>query len=174
MGRSVRIIAVLVAGLGAAACASAPARSSAAVPLEIPDPPPRAAIAPVPLPDVAQAERPVPRSPTAAAQDNPEAPPVRPAPPVPAVANPSAAPAGLRSAGPGAPSISVAHVREILSRASQKLDALNRGQLNAGRQVDYDNARRFLAQAEAAVKSNNLMLAQSSAEKAETLADGLR
>ena len=46
--------------------------------------------------------------------------------------------------------------------------------LNAGRRTDYDSARRFLTQAEAAVKDNNLLLAESSVEKAETLADGLR
>jgi hypothetical protein len=51
---------------------------------------------------------------------------------------------------------------------------INLGRLNADRRADYDSARRFLAQAEAAVKENNLLLAQSSAEKAATLADGLR
>jgi hypothetical protein len=65
-------------------------------------------------------------------------------------------------------------VREALVRAKQKLDALNRRQLNAGQRADYDSARRFLAQAEGAVKANNLLLAQSSVEKAETLADGLK
>ena len=37
-----------------------------------------------------------------------------------------------------------------------------------------DSARRFLAQADTAVKANNLLLAQSSVEKAEALANGLR
>ena len=46
--------------------------------------------------------------------------------------------------------------------------------LSAGKSADYDSARRFLAQAGDAVKANNLLLAQSSAEKAEALADGLR
>jgi hypothetical protein len=65
-------------------------------------------------------------------------------------------------------------VREVLTRTKQKLDSIDRRRLNAGRRADYDSARRFLAQAEAAVKVNNLMLADSSAEKAETLADGLK
>ena len=46
--------------------------------------------------------------------------------------------------------------------------------LNTGKRSDYDSARRFLSQAEAAVKDNNLLLAESSVEKAETLANGLR
>ena len=37
-----------------------------------------------------------------------------------------------------------------------------------------DSAQRFLTQAHEAVTANNLLLAESSAEKAETLADGLR
>ena len=55
-----------------------------------------------------------------------------------------------------------------------KAGPIDRRRLNAGRRADYDSARRFLAQAEDAVKENNLMLAESSVEKAETLADGLK
>jgi hypothetical protein len=65
-------------------------------------------------------------------------------------------------------------VRDRLVRTKQKLDTIDRRRLNAGQQTDYDSARRFLSQGEAAVKENNLLLAESSAEKAETLADGLR
>ena len=59
-------------------------------------------------------------------------------------------------------------------RTKQKLDSIDRRGLNAGKRVDYDSARRFLSQAEAAVNQNNLLLAESSGEKAETLADGLK
>lgn len=59
-------------------------------------------------------------------------------------------------------------------RTKQKLDAIDRRRLNAGRRGDYDSARRFLSQAEAAVKDNNLLLAESSVEKAETLANALK
>jgi hypothetical protein len=65
-------------------------------------------------------------------------------------------------------------VLELLSRTKRKLDAIDRRKLSAGQSADYDSAQRFLAQAGDAVKANNLLLAQSSAEKAETLADGLR
>jgi hypothetical protein len=65
-------------------------------------------------------------------------------------------------------------VRDRLVRARQKLDSIDQNRLNAGRRTDYDSARRFLSQAEEAVKENNLLLAESSVDKAETLADGLR
>ena len=80
----------------------------------------------------------------------------------------------LRPAGPAAQTTTAAQVSEVLRRTKQKLDAIDRRRLNAGKQADFDSARRFLEQAEGAVKANNLLLAQSSAEKAETLADGLR
>jgi hypothetical protein len=54
------------------------------------------------------------------------------------------------------------------------LDTIDRRRLNTGKRSDHDSARRFLSQAEAAVKDNNLLLAESSVEKAETLANGLR
>jgi hypothetical protein len=65
-------------------------------------------------------------------------------------------------------------VRDQLVRTKQKLDSIDHSRLNVGKRTDYDSARRFLSQAEAAVKENNLLLAESSVEKAETLADGLR
>jgi hypothetical protein len=59
-------------------------------------------------------------------------------------------------------------------RVAGKLDTFKRNQLSAGKQADYDAARGFLIQADAALKANNLMLAQHSAEKAEALANGLK
>jgi hypothetical protein len=83
-------------------------------------------------------------------------------------------PPELRPAASAGRTPTAAQVMESLNRTKQKLNAINPRQLNTGKRADYDSARRFLAQAEAAVKENNLMLAQSSAAKAETLADGLR
>jgi hypothetical protein len=65
-------------------------------------------------------------------------------------------------------------VLDALGRTKQKLNSIDRQRLNVGRRADHDSALRFLAQAEAAVNANNLMLAQSSVEKAEALADGLK
>jgi hypothetical protein len=176
---------VLGGALLVGACASNPARSSMNVPLDIPEPPPRVAMDPVPA-VVAEApaepERPpvTPAEKTAAPKTSPPvsaavSPP--PAAPAPAVTSPEPArpnpPPELRPAGTaGVPT--AAQVRDRVVRAKQKLDLINRGSLNAGKRTDYDSARRFLSQAEAAVNQNNLLLAESSVEKAETLADGLK
>jgi hypothetical protein len=177
---------VFVAGLALSACASNPARSSETVPLEIPKPPPRVAMDPVPAviaepppvaperPAATPASRPAgtPASPPAAAVTPPAA---QPPPPITPPEQPRVGPPPeLRPAGPAGRTPTAAQVRDRLVRTKQKLDSLDRGRLNAGKRTDYDSARRFLSQAEAAVKDNNLLLAESSVEKAETLADGLK
>lgn len=176
-----RLLVGIICGISASACATAQARSAAAVPLVIPEPPPRAAIEPSSSPP----ERP---SPPAVATPRPASPPASAQPPAPSPA-PASAPAAvgpqptapapptssvLRSGGAGVQSISAREVREIIDRTSTKLGALHRARLSAGKRADFDAARRFLSQAQEAAKDNNLMLAYYSAEKAETLADGLR
>jgi hypothetical protein len=83
-------------------------------------------------------------------------------------------PPELRPAGPVGRTLTATQVREQLVRTKQKLDSIDRRRLNPGKRADYDSARRFLSQADAAVTANNLLLAESSVGKAETLADGLR
>ena len=170
-----------------AGCASNPARTATAVPLAIPEPPPRVALDPVPAMDVPQTER-LPAVPATAPSVRPNAPPATSAtaasatpPPAtpPVVAGPAepprtTPPAELRPAGPAGLTATATQVQDSLVRTKKKLDAIDRRRLNAGKRADYDSARRFLEQAEGAVKANNLLLAQSSVEKAETLADGLR
>jgi hypothetical protein len=168
----------------ASACSANPARTSAAVPLLIPEPPPRVAMPPVPAAEPPAAPVPVPASrPTA---EIPQSTPPRTAVAAPAPAPPptpsvqaieparTAPPPDLLPAGPPGRTATASQVRDALTRTKQKLDSIDRRRLNSGRQADYDSARHFLSQAEAAVKVNNLMLAESSAEKAETLADGLK
>jgi len=176
--------AILVGLTWAGGCASNPTRTSNAVPLEIPDPPPRAAIDPVPAvaeappPEIPETTAPVtpaaaaptiPRVPAARVPGPPEGPPVAQTPePV------RTPPPELRPAGPAGKSLTSTQVRERLARTKQKLDSIDRRRLNSGKRADYDSARRFLQQANEAVTANNLLLAESSAEKAETLADGLK
>jgi len=83
-------------------------------------------------------------------------------------------PPELRPAGAAGRTPTAAQVRDRVVRTKQKLDSIDRSRLNAGKRTDYDSARRFLSQAEDAVRENNLLLAESSVEKAETLADGLK
>jgi len=154
-------------------------------PLEIPEPPPRVAMDPVPAviaePPPAEPERPAatPASkPAATPASAPAAAVAQPAVQPPPVITPPEPPRGpppeLRPAGPAGRTPTAAQVRDRLVRTRQKLDSIDRGRLNAGKRTDYDSARRFLLQADAAVKDNNLLLAESSVEKAETLADGLK
>lgn len=169
-------------------CASNPTRSSVVVPLQIPEPPPKPPILPVPAPEApperpaapVPAVRPAPAQPSGGPSAAGSAPaPVPPATSSAAVGPPEsvavAAPAPeLRPAGSAASALTGTQLRESLDRTKRKLDAIDRRRLNAGKRADYDSARRFLSQADSAAKANNLMLAQSSVEKAEALADGLR
>jgi len=177
----------IVAAAFVAACASNPARSSVAVPLEIPEPPPRVEMAPIPAVEAPLPERPVPAvvpparplpppSTAAAASTSPSSTGTAATAPGAALQDPArtSPPPELRPAGSAGRTPSAAQVRESLGRTKQKLDLMDRRRLNAGKLADYDSARRFLAQAESAVAANNLLLAQSSAEKAETLANGLK
>jgi hypothetical protein len=181
MWRVISVVGIVVAS----ACSSNPAGTAMAVPLEIPEPPPRVAMDPVPAAEPRAEAVPVPASrptveiPTNAPPRTAAAVPV-PAPPptqaVPVIEPTTRAtpPLDLLPAGPAGRKPTVTQVLDAVTRAKQKLNAIDRRRLNSGRRADYDSARRFLAQAEDAVKVNNLMLAESSAEKAETLADGLK
>ena len=177
---------VIGAFASAVGCASNPARSSMTVPLEIPEPPPRVSMAPVPAAELPAEPVPVPASRPTANLPAPSPPrsaataaaAATPATPPPVAATPEtpriAPPPDLLPAGPAGKTPTSGQVREMLSRTKQKLDQIDRRRLNTGKRADFDSARRFLAQAEAAMNANNLMLAESSAEKAETLANGLR
>jgi hypothetical protein len=82
-------------------------------------------------------------------------------------------PGDLRATGSGQ-AISADEVRRIIDRADRVLDGVDPRRLNSAGQVQHDTARRFITQAEAAVKVDNLMFAKYLAEKGETLANGLR
>jgi hypothetical protein len=179
-----RSLIVLIVAAGAAACASNPGKSAMAVPLEIPEPPPRvapdpvAAIAEAPPPQLPETTPPVtpaaapppPRVPAASRPDPSATAPVAQT-PEPARPNP---PPELRPAGPAGRGLAAPQVRDRIARTKQKLDAIDRRRLSAGKRADYDSAQRFLRQANDAVAGNNLLMAESSVEKAETLADGLK
>jgi hypothetical protein len=177
------VAALAMAAALAGGCASNPARASSVVPLNVPEPPAREPVAPVPVagapvpvtaapPPEATPTPPVGRTPQAPSASTPAA---ASAPPTtPAVTVPAAPPPDLRPAGPGPLTPTPARVVESLSRVKRKLESMDRQKLSAGKSADYDSAQRFLAQAGDAVKANNLLLAQSLAEKAEMLADGLR
>ena len=189
--RATRPVAALLA-FGCAACASNPASSSAVVPLDVPEPPPHVVSPPIVSTETPQA-RPAPSleaggthpettpassaAPSAANTASTGTSSTNPAavqPPTPSADRAQGVAAELRPAEAGAQTVSGTQIRAIIARVTARLDTFKRNQLSAGKQADYDAARGFLLQADAALKANNLMLAQHSAEKAETLASGMK
>ncbi len=189
----VLVQAVLLAAAAAvgSACASASAAGKPAESpgLNVPMPPPRV-IEPGPepppepvseLPAAPNAAPPATRPnrsresrpPTAEAKPN-DPKPVEPTQPDPApapVPQPPAQPPAQLSTPQTANSSSAAKtVRATLDRANTLLNGVNYGPLSNERKKAYDDAKRFIQQAEDALKQGNFVFAQAVAIKAETLA----
>jgi hypothetical protein len=179
MKRALLIVSLV---LPAAACASAQAVAPAPpVTLEVPPVPPRV-LAPLPSlepPDLAPVEplpekpapepprRPAPKPSTQApAQSKPETPPE--APPEPPPTTPATPP--LRPADAGDGPKAELEVRTILQRTEQLLQSIDYTRLSKDRQVNYDAAKNFMKQAQDSLHQNNVVLARSFADRAETYA----
>jgi hypothetical protein len=78
--------------------------------------------------------------------------------------------ATLQPALPAAPSEIERQIREQLSQAAKDLGRVNYGGLNADGKSQYDTAKRFIEQADQALKDKNLVFAKNLAEKAAGLA----
>lgn len=152
-----------------------------ATPLQVPPAPPRVIVPPepepVPLDPVpepeAAASRPARRSaprPDPKAAKPETAPPTAEAPPVPPVASPaeSLEPVLPTSAGEVERS-----VRQQLQRASNDLNRVDYGALSSDGKGQYDMAKRFIEQADEALRDRNLVFARKLAEKAAGIASVL-
>lgn len=64
-------------------------------------------------------------------------------------------------------------VREVLGRARRELGQVNAATLGSDARTQFETARRFIDQAEDALKARNYMFARYLADKAEALARGL-
>jgi hypothetical protein len=64
-------------------------------------------------------------------------------------------------------------VLATLTRATNELNRIDYRVLNADARIQYDTAKRFVRQAEEAVKTKNLVFAKNLADKAATIADQL-
>jgi len=163
------------------ACASAQAKGAAAgPPLDVPAPPSR-----VVEPIVAEAPPPLPLP-----EDPRPAPvrPVRPAAPAPAAARPEVArpdattveapkadeppkpPTTLQTTTAAAEGEVERGIRATLTRATADLARINYRALNAEAKTQYDTARRFIQQADEAIRQKNLVLAKNLADKAAGIA----
>lgn len=174
------------------ACASAQAKGTDALALDVPPPPPHVVeIAAEPLEPVGEIPNPNTPAPTRpgrpAAREaapkpdtskpepktdvpatTPAAPPETPAPVAPPPPNPQ-----LLTPQTSDTSGAAKNVRNTIDRAAKTLATVNRGPLSNERKKAFDDAKLSLQQAEEALKQGNIVFAQAMATKAETLAQGI-
>jgi len=154
-------------------------------PLDVPAPPPRIVVPlqaeappaePIPAPEEPRRPpTPVPARPrpttAAPAPTTVETPPVTQEPPKPA----STPPATALQTTPAAEQGEVERaIRATMIRASADLKRVDYRALNANARTQYDTAKRFIQQAEDAIRMKNLPFAKNLADKAAALAAQLR
>jgi outer membrane biosynthesis protein TonB len=168
----------------ASACASAHAKAVPEAPaLDMPAPPPRVVDAteveppqPATLPDEPARHTPPQSSrrppPPRSDASRPSEPPPSTAPveaPKPA-AEPPKPPPALQTTPTDVAEKEEQQIRTLLGRANVDLSRVDYQRLNADARTQYETAKRFVTQAEDALRTKNLVLARSVADKAATLA----
>jgi hypothetical protein len=167
-------LVLLTATLGACAV-KAQVRPEVEVPLlSPPPPPPRVVVAyaepepppePVPeatVPTVSPVRPPRPAQPPPPTGQPPE--------PVEAVTRPEPPPSLTLTPSPGTEAQTVTAIRELMGRAARDLSRVNTNALNHDGRSQFETARRFLQQAEEALKARNIVFAGRQADKAATMA----
>lgn len=71
---------------------------------------------------------------------------------------------------PGTETQTAAAIRDLMARATRDLSRINQASLNADGRTQFDTARRFLQQADEALKARNIVFAGKLADKAATMA----
>lgn len=148
-----------------------PERDIESVGVEEPPPPP-----PEPAPEPPRTLPPRPRPAPAREQPRveppkPEPPPAEP--PKPAEEPPRGATSTLQTTPATVEGELERGVRATLTRASNELNRIDYRVLNADAKIQYDTAKRFIRQADDAVRTKNLLFAKNLADKAATIADQL-
>ncbi len=174
--RVTRVASLVLLTASLAACAAkAQVRTEVEVPLLNPPPPPPRVVA-----DYAPEPEPVPLAP--AVEPEPVRPPVRPPRPEqkaePAATTPEPAEAVARpqqpaltlSPSPGSESQTAVAIRNLIMRATRDLARVNTSALNDDGRAQYATARRFIEQAEDALRARNVVFAGNLADKAATMA----
>jgi outer membrane biosynthesis protein TonB len=182
-------LVLVVGGAFAAGCTKAQAKVVPEPPaLEVPMPPPRnveATEQPEPPPVVAPPEEPAtpvapPRPrPAPANTQRPESRPEPPRPETPPAPEPPRPADESRAADSlqTTPAVRQAQVerniRDTLTHAATNLNSVDYRALNADARTQYDQAKRFISQAQDALREKNRVFAANLAEKANTLASQL-
>jgi type IV secretory pathway VirB10-like protein len=165
----------LTLSLGACA-AKAQVRTETPLPLLDPPPPPPRVVA-----NYAPEPEPVPLA-AAVEPSEPARPPVRPPrteqKPEPTTAMPEPAEAVARpqppsltlTPSPGSESQTAVAIRNLITKATRDLARVNTASLNNDGRAQYETARRFIEQAEYALRTRNIVFAGKLADKAATMA----
>jgi hypothetical protein len=170
--------AIALLGLLSAGCVTTQARSEVGhVPLDVPPVPPRVIVPEIEevappaaaVTDPASAARPSAQraDPPARAADKPPDPPRTGTPDPPR--NTEEAPR-VRTPQTANDEQAEREVRSVMARAQGTLNNVHYQSLSGAARQQYDTARRFLAQADSALKIRNYVFARNLADKAETLA----
>ena len=171
------IVAVIATVSG---CAKTRAHTEPAIPVLTPPPPPPRVVEvyvdePVPTIEPSPVDTALatpPSRPSTRPAPRPEPPkpePPRAEPPAPAAPPPSLT---LKPA-PGAETKTETSIRALMGRAQRDLQRVNYAALDADGRAQFDTARRFMQQAEDALKGGNLAFAGKLADKAATMASVL-
>jgi hypothetical protein len=180
----------VVASLAAAGCTRAQARVvPEPPPLDVPAPPPRhvetiEAELPPPEPAVPEPEPQAPARPRASTPvqqrdaARPEPPKVDVSPPAEQTTRPADELKGqpqttLQTTPAGREAQLERTIQDMLVRANANLNRVDYGRLNADARTQYDQAKRFISQAQDALRAKNLVFAENLADKANTLAGQL-
>jgi hypothetical protein len=183
--RAIAFLPIAVCAWLTSGCFGLRARAvTAPEPLDMPEPPPRVVEVrepdvppPIPLP-----EEPVRNTPTRPRPSPPQAEQTRPAQTPPPEAPADAVkpeeltprPATTLQTTPTQREEEVERrIQGVLGQAKGDLNRVNYQNLNSDGRMQYDLAKRFVSQSEEALKAKNLVLANSLAEKASTLATQL-
>jgi len=178
MMRGSRIVPIVLLTASLTACAAkAQVRTEAEVPLLDPPPPPPRVVAvyeaePEPLAVAPAVEPATPVRPPARPsrpEQKPEQATTTPD-PVEAVVRPPAGPSLTMTPTPGSEAQTVTAIRDLLDRANRDLSRVNAASLNSDGRAQYDQARRFIQQADEALKTRNIVFAGKLADKAATMA----
>jgi hypothetical protein len=171
-----RAVAIVLLTVSLGACAAkAQVRTDVAVPLLDPPPPPPRVVAvyePEPEPiTVAPAVEPATpvRPPARSSRPEQRAEPSS-AEPVESAARPAPGPSLTLTPTPGSEAQTVTAIRDLLGRATRDLSRVNSASLNGDGRAQYDTARRFIQQAEDALRTRNIVFAGKLADKAATMA----
>ena len=79
-------------------------------------------------------------------------------------------PRELRPASPAADAAAERESRDALARAARDLGRVDYGKLNADARAQYDQSKRFMEQAQQALKDRNFVFAATLSDKAAALA----